>query len=370
MSVPKSPSDGLSARHSPVLQIGGRRTRLPGQSPASQSPRAIREVETMHMIFSRGPFLAACAIALGALVAAPMASAATTLTVGKAAPNADPIIPVNVGDQLGIFKKHGLELKIVDFTGGSKMTQAMAAGAIDIGDGAGTEMALVAKGVPMMAICESAGPIPFIGIGVPWDSPIHSIAQLKGTKIGISSSGSLTDWLTKELSRKEKWGPDGVTAVAIGNGASSIIAAFRDHLIDADVAVTSLFLAMEEKKTGRLLFPVTQYEGNLAAGTLYASNHLIDTNPDAVHAFVAAWIETVDYIRTHKAETVKIEAGITGFPESVMAKDYDLTVGMFTKACKFDAESLATLKRSFVELKLLDTPPDMSKLYTEAFLPK
>ena len=60
-------------------------------------------------------------------------------------------------------------------------------------------------------------------------------------------------------------------------------------------------------------------------------------------------------MRTHKAETVKIESGITGFPESVMAKDYDLTIGMFTKACEFDAESLATLKRSFVDLKLLPT---------------
>jgi hypothetical protein len=32
-------------------------------------------------------------------------------------------------------------------------------------------------------------------------------------------------------------------------------------------------------------------------------------------------------------------------------------------------ESLATLQRSFKELKLLDTSPDMSKLYTEEFLP-
>ena len=324
----------------------------------------------MRKNLSQRSLLAAFAILLGSIVAAPMASAATTLVVGKAAPNADPIIPVDVGNQLGIFKKHGLELKIVDFTGGSKMAQAMAANSIDIGDGAGTEMALVAKGVPMLAICESAGPIPFISIGVPWDSPIHSMPELKGKKIGISSAGSLTDWLTKELARKQKWGPDGVTAVAIGNGASSIIAAFRDHLIDADVAVTSLFLAMEEKKTGRLLFPVTQYEGSLAAGTLYASKHLIDTDPDAVRAFLAGWIETVNFIRTHKAEAVKIESGITGFPESVMSKDYDLTIGMFTKDCRFDPKSLATLKRSFADLQLMSTPPDMAKLYTEAFLPK
>lgn len=326
----------------------------------------------------RGPFGAALAIVLGWVLGSVLgslglpsvASAQTTLTVGKAAPNADPIIPVDVGDKLGIFKKHGLDLKIVDFTGGSKMATAVAANSIDIGDGAGTEMALVAKGVPMIAVCETAGPIPFIGIGVPWDSPIHSIDQLKGKKIGFSSSGSLTDWLIKELVRKQGWGPQGVTGVAIGNGASNIISAFRANLIDADVAVTSLFLAMEEKKTGRLLFPVTKYEGNLAAGSLYASNNLIKTNPDAVRAFVAAWIETVDYMRAHKAETVKIESGITGFSESVMAKDYDLTIGMFTKDCRFDAESLATLKRSFADLKLLPGTPDMSKLYTEEFIPK
>jgi ABC-type nitrate/sulfonate/bicarbonate transport system substrate-binding protein len=320
---------------------------------------------------SYGILAAAIALLIGAMGCTSSAlAAATTLSVGKAAPNSDAIIPVDVGNQLGIFKKHGLDLKIVDFTGGSKMATAMAAGSIDIGDGAGTEMALVAKGVPMTGICESAGPIPFIGIGVPWDSPIHTIDQLKGKKIGFSSSGSLTNWLTKELARKQGWAPSDVSGVAIGNGASSITAAFRANLIDADVAVTSLFLAMEENKTGRLLFPVTKYEGNLASGTLYASNRLIASNPDAVRAFVAGWIETIDYIRTHKAETVKIESGITGFPPSVMAKDYDLTVGMFTKACRFDAESLATLQRSFADLKLLPTAPDMSKLYTEEFLPK
>ena len=168
--------------------------------------------------------------------------------------------------------------------------------------------------------------------------PLDRAAQ--GQKDRHSSAGSLTDWLTKELERTQGWGPQGVTGVAIGNGASSIIAAFRENLIDADVAVTSLFLAMEENKTGRLLFPVSKYEGSLASGDALCVKHLIKTNPDAVRAFIAAWIETVDYIRTHKAETVKIESGITGFPESVMAKEYDLTIGMFTKACEFDAESL------------------------------
>src|SRR5690242_6093295 len=133
----------------------------------------------------RGPFVAALAFAFGSVSLAVTASADTTLTVGKAAPNADPIIPVNVGDKLGIFKKHGLDLTIVDLSGGSKMTQALTAGSIDIGDGAGTEMALVAKGAPMIAICQTAGPVPFLSVGVPFDSPQKSIDDLKGKKIGV-----------------------------------------------------------------------------------------------------------------------------------------------------------------------------------------
>jgi NitT/TauT family transport system substrate-binding protein len=231
-------------------------------------------------------------------------------------------------------------------------------------------MAFIAKGLPMRAVCMIAGPATFLGIGVPWDSPITSVEQLKGKHIGISSPGSFTEWLSRELARKEGWGPDGVTPVAIGNGVASVIAAFRQHLVDADVGGVSTFLNMDEKKIGRLLVPVSSYEGSVASGTFSASDRLIQTDPGAIRTFLAAWLETVRYIRTHKAETVKIESRIDQLPESVVSKVYDLTIGMFTSDCKFDPDALATLKRGFVELKFVDTSPDMSKLYTEEFLPR
>lgn len=313
--------------------------------------------------------ITAVALLLAAAASAP-ASAETTLTVGKANSTSDAIIPVNVGDKLGIFKKHGLDLKIIEFGGGSKMVQGMAAGSIDIGDGAGTEMAFVAKGAPMLAVCESTGPAPFLGVGVPWDSPIQKLEDLKGKVIGVSSPGSFSDWSARQLARKFGWGEDGVKTAAIGGGPAPINAALRTHLVDAAISTTALFLAFEEAKEGRLIAPVSSYEGNVASGALYASNQLIANNPDAIRAFLAAWIETVDYMRAHKAETVKITSGITHFSEKVMSREYDLTIGMHTKDCRFDPESLATLKQSFVEMKLVADEPDMSKLYTEAYLPK
>ncbi len=298
------------------------------------------------------------------------AHAGSALRVGKASSVSDAIIPVNVGDKLGIFKKHGLDLEIIEFGGGGKMAQGMAAGAIDIGDGAGTEMAFVAKGAPMIAVCESTATAPFLGIGLPWDSPVKSLADLKGKVIGVSSTGSFSDWSGHELARTQGWGENGVKTVSIGGGPAPALAALRTHLVDAVIGNTSQFLTFEETKEGRLLAPVSSFEGKVASGAIFASNQLVASNPDAIRAFLAAWMETVDYMLTHKAETVKIESALNHFDESVMSRQYDLVKGMYVKDCRFDAESLATLKRSFGEMKLLEGEPDMSKLYTEAYLPK
>ena len=316
-----------------------------------------------------GAFLAPFAVML-ALLAPPRAAAETALTVAKASANADNMIPINVGVERGIFKKHGLDVTIVDFASGAKMTQAIAAGSIDIADGAGSEMALIAKGAPMKAVCEDEGTFPFLSVGVPWDSPAKTAADLKGKKMGVSSAGSLTDWLALEFAKRQGWDSSAITRVAIGSGSASVAAAFRNHQVDADITATSAFLQMEEDKVGRVLISVTDFEGDAAAGDIYATDKLIATNPDAIRAFLAAWLETIDYMRAHKDDTVKIESAVTGFSPAVMAKEYDLTIGMFKKDCRFDPRGLATLARSFQDLKLIDGPLDMTTLYTEAFQPK
>jgi len=303
-------------------------------------------------------------------LAAP-ARAEDTVTVGKADAASTSFLPVHVGDKVGIFKRHGLELKISDFTGGSKLSQAIVAGSIDIGLGAGTEMAFVAKGAPMKAVCDGLSPIPFIGVAVPYDSPVKTLAQLKGKKIGISSPGSLTDWLSKQLNQHQNWsGADAVQSVAIGNGAAAVLAAFQTSAIDADISVTSNIFNWEEKKVGRLVAPASDFVGNIAASTTYASQDFIDKHPDDLKRFLAGWLETIDYLVAHKAETVKIESEVTHYSEAVMTKEYDLTASKFSRDCKFDSAALNNLKRAFVDQKLVDSPPDMSTLYTEAFLPK
>jgi NitT/TauT family transport system substrate-binding protein len=316
------------------------------------------------------PLLRAAVLAALALVAAGPGFAADTLHVGKASPTSDVMLPVDIGVKTGIFGKHGLDVEIVTFSGGAKLHQGMAAGAIDIGVGAGPEFALLARGAQEMAIANAAGPAPFLGVGVGADSKAKTLDDLKGAKIGVSSNGSLTFWLAQELARVKGWGPGGVTIVTTGNEAQSYVAALRTHAIDAFISTTSLSLQLDEKNEGRLLAPVTSFTGNMAAGVIFATKATISDHPDQVRRFLAGWLDTIEYMRQHKAETVTMTAALTGFSQKVESEEYDLTMGMFSKDGKFDAQSLATLQRSFADLKLLETPPDMGKLYTEEFLPK
>jgi NitT/TauT family transport system substrate-binding protein len=311
-------------------------------------------------------------IAAFVIAAAPLSAAADTrLVVGKANSEAESIMTVNVGDDAGLFKKHGLDLEIQDFNGGgSRIVQALTANSIDIAIGAGTQMSFVAKGAPMIAVCESTTTLPYFSIGLPWDSPIQTVDELKGKKIGVSNPGTLTDWVALELARKKGWGPDGVMRVTVGGGIAASSAAFRTGQIDAYIGGTASFLVEADRKVGRMLIPVSAFVDKMASGTLFASTRLIESNPDALRAFLAAWIETTQFVLANKEATIKSWGKVTGFPESIEAQLYEIVKGMYNPSCRFDTESLATLRRSFVELKALDTEPDMSKLYTEAYLPQ
>lgn len=311
----------------------------------------------------------ALALVVAAFGAAP-GHAADTLRVGKASPTAFAMVPLAVGAEEGFFKQHGVAVEIIDFGGGAKMHQAMAAGSIDIGIGSGAELAMVAKGSPELAICNAAGPPLFIGIAVPYDSPAHKAEDLKGKTIGVSSPNSMTYWMGLQLARHYDWGDDGVTLVTIGGDTAAIVAAFHTHLIDADIGGSATAFQLEEQKVGRFLIPVSDYLGNMSSDTIFASKKLISANPDAVRGFLAGWFEAVDFMRKNKGKTVRVARQMTGFDETVQAREYDQSIAMFSDDGKFDKESLATLKQSFADLKLLDFDPDLATTYTEAFLPK
>ena len=121
------------------------------------------------------------------------------------------------------FPDDGLEIEELNFAGGAKIAQAMTAGAVDISLSAGPDMAFVAKGAPEIAIASIAKSAAFMVYLVGKQSTARSMADLKGKKIGITTPGSLTDWLAENSIEVNGWTSpeDRVTKVTVGGSAEA-----------------------------------------------------------------------------------------------------------------------------------------------------
>jgi ABC-type nitrate/sulfonate/bicarbonate transport system substrate-binding protein len=316
----------------------------------------------------RGAFLFG-ALAAGTLFTAGAAQAQIKIRVGKAQAQTFAFIPADVGAETGLFKQRGLDIEIASFAGDARLLQALAADGLDIAFGGGPTLAFAAKGAPMLAVAALADAPGTIMVVVRRDGPVKTEDDLQGRTLSVSSAGSLTYWLAQQLSRSHGWGPDGIKIVTLGSSAAQA-AALKTNQIDGIVTESSTVFRLEQDGIGRILVRFGDRIKDFHVHVIYASRKLIDGNPAAVRAFLAGWFESVQYMRDHKEQTIDIAARVSDVPKSIATRNYEELMPIFNPTGRFNPKALDALSRSFVELGLFPAAPDMSKLYTEAFLPK
>jgi NitT/TauT family transport system substrate-binding protein len=315
-------------------------------------------------------FGGACAAAvLVGLLSTNAADAQTTLRLGKAQANQFAFIPADVGVETGIFKKHGIDLDISAFAGDAKMVQALTAGSLDIALGGSPSFAAIVKGAPMKAVAVFSGAPNIIMLTVLKDGPLKKVDDLKGKTISVSGAGSLTYWLTQQLSRRLGWGDDGMKITPLG-ASEAQIAALMTHQIDGTTTDSVTVDKFVESGNGRILVKFGEYFPDFVTSCIYASNALIESKPDVLKAFLAGWFETIVYMRDHRAPIIDLTMKQIGMSPGVAAAIYDDTMPTMSLDGRFNPKALDVLADSFVDTKLLPTKPDMSALLTEAYLPK
>jgi NitT/TauT family transport system substrate-binding protein len=311
--------------------------------------------------------VAAASAVLSIIAVAAPASALEKLRTGKAIALPFDFTPLDIGMAKGFFQRHGLELEIASFAGSAKLQQALAADAIDVGLGSGPELAFVAKGAPVLGICAYAGPVNLMMVVRP-DAGITKVADLKGKRISASTVGSLTDWVTREVSRQQGWGNDGIVVTPLGTNEAQV-AAMRAKETDGLAVDPAGAFELEEKGVGKILLRYSTVAPVFINHVTYASNKIIAAHPEQLKEFLAAWFDTVEWMRANKDETVKLAAPIMHTSIEIGGRDYDETMPTFSDTGKFEPAALKVLARSFVQMGALPAEPDMSKLYTEKFLP-
>ncbi|HEX3970301.1 MAG TPA: ABC transporter substrate-binding protein [Stellaceae bacterium] len=313
-------------------------------------------------------FVAAAVLGAAALNAIP-AQANSALKVGNSSAQAFNFLPLSIGIEQKLFAKNGVDVTEIDLGGSAKLHQAMTAGAIDLGLGAGTDIAFVAKGAPEKAVAAIAITPALFGVIVPDGSPIKTLSDLKDKRIGISTVGSLTQWLAFQIAKKEGWDPKSFTFVTDGSEYTPQLAALETHAIDAQISGAALGWNLELQKKGRLLAPASAWVGAFLQNVVFASDDIIKKDPTAVRNFIKGWLEGVAYMASHKEATIAFARTKDNFAEEVEEKQYTNVMPSFSMDGTFPPDAVAPVKASFVDLGILPTEPDMSKYMTEEFLP-
>jgi len=312
-------------------------------------------------------FLRAFSIILIALWMVP-ASAAEKLRVGKAVAFAWTFTPLDVGIQTGIFAKHGLEIEASAFNGDAKMQQGLTSDSIDVGIGGGPGMAFMVKGAPAKAVGAMAGVPRNMAVMVGYDSPIKTVDDLKGKKLGVTTAGSLTEWIGRRIGTQKGWGPAGITTVPIG-GMPPARAAIKTNQIDGYITSQEIGISLEEAREWRVITSAAPFVDHFITHVFFVRDDVIAKRPQVVKAFLQGWQDTVAFMKNNKAKTVEITSKVTDISHSVIERAYDEQIGIFSEDLTFDPEAMTVLKQSFIEMGLLKEIPDDKAMLTTQFLP-
>src|SRR4029079_11584898 len=193
-----------------------------------------------------------CCLAVLAVLAVTPAVAAEKLRVVKAVAFAWTFTPLDVGIATGIFAKHGLDVEASAAAGDAKLQQAMAADSVDMGIGSGPGMAFMAKGVPAKAVGVMYGVPKNMAVMVAYNSPIKTVDDLKGKKLGCTTVGSLTYWIGDRINLVKSWGSSGITMVPIC-GMPPARAAMKTNQIDGYIGGVALRLALRAQSEWRVI---------------------------------------------------------------------------------------------------------------------
>jgi len=222
--------------------------------------------------------------------------------------------------------------------------------------------------VPSTTVAALANEPLAMGLSIGANSRIKSYDDLKGATVSVSTGGSLTYWLAREFSRQRGWGPTGIKTVPLGVNPAQV-AALKAGNVQGIVSSSSVGYMLEKNGDGRVLIEFGEHVKDFHTHVIFATNEIVRRYPDRVRRFLAGWQEVIEFMAANRNETIRLVVPVSGLSADIQAREYDKAMPMMSRDLRFLPKALAVLSRSFVELEILRTEPDMKTLYSEQFLP-
>lgn len=290
-------------------------------------------------------------------------------------------LPFMLAKQLGYYDKAGINVNLVDEPAGGDATTNMLAGQVQgVGGFYDHNIALQAQGKSaesVVSMLQIPGEVELCRSDL--KGVVKSPADFKGRSLGITDTGSSTDFLTQYLAKKNGVDPSTTTRRGVGAG-QTFLAAMKQRAIDCGMTTEPTVSQALADGSAYILLDMRTAAGSKAAlgGTypatsLYMPSDYVTGNQDTVQKLVNAYVATLKWIQAHTAQEIT----------DTMPADYYKGVGKAAYVAALDSE-----KGIFNPTGLMPTdgPPtclavlsafndqvkgkqvDLSKTYTDKFV--
>lgn len=290
------------------------------------------------------------------------------VTVGLSVAKTFEFLPAYAAEDLGTWKKRGLDVSIVTFPGDARLQQAFAAGAIGFGLASATgSAAAIAKGLDTRLVGAISNSVRLMGLIAAPD--IKSREDLKGKTIGATSPNALTDVLVKYLSKKLTGDAErGIRRAHLG-GFQNQVAALKTGQTQAFIWTLEGIFEAEKQGIGKYLLTFGDEFPDFAFEVIVAKLELIEKKPEVVRAFLEGWYEAQAHMKANKQYTVDLFERKMETAKDIGARVWDLDRRSLVDDGLFSDKALAAAAQAAVDTGVIQQVPPLEKWVDKRFLP-
>lgn len=256
---------------------------------------------------------------------------------------------VYYAQELGFFKRAGIDVEVQTLASGSAIAAAVAAGSLDVGSGSVLVVATArARGLPFVYIApagqyQSASPAEALGVAL--NSPIRSAKDLNGRTIGVLALRGIDQVIVQAWIDQN--GGDSSSVHFVEVGPSEMPAALERGTIDA-AQLSEPTLSFERGKIRVLAKSFDVLGKQFLLSGWFATADWVTKNPELAKKFAAAMEQAAQWATAHQAQATVILEKYSKIPA-----DPGLKRGHVTYGRTLDPAALAPIIDVGVKYKVL-----------------
>jgi NitT/TauT family transport system substrate-binding protein len=291
-------------------------------------------------------------------------------------------LPAMLTQQLGGFDRAGVHVELLNQPSGANAETALISGDVQgvVGFYDHT-VDLQAKDQCITSVVQMANiPGEVIMVATNKADQIRTSADFRGRKMGITSLGSSTDFLTKALAGKAGVAASDFTPVKVGAG-QTFIASLANGGIDAGMTTDPTVAQLLQTGQAKVLYDMRTEQGTrdalggfYPATSLYMSCSIVDRYPEVVQQLATALVGTLHWIHEHSPEEIAaaMPPSFAGGDKALYVESIKDSIGMFNADGRMSAEgaqNVLTVLSSFSKnVRAHRSMIDLNRTYTTRFV--